>query len=279
MSEFVKMKEKLIFIHIPKTAGSTFHVMLNARYPQSGIQNLFGSRYSEPEIAGFMSKPNEQKENICLLKGHMPYGMHRHLPGDSRYITVLRSPVERVISQYYYIKKNAHNPLHKQVHGGGMTIADFVSSGISVGMNNGQCRFLNGDLDEYAFNACNEALFENVKKHIEDKFIWVGLTERFDESVLLLAKLLEWERSPHYIRENISKIRKTTSEISESDIAAIKAYNQLDIKLYEYANQLMDKQIAEIPDFDIQLNTFKKKNHQIQQRWSWLPSSLKRFVI
>jgi hypothetical protein len=209
----------------------------------------------------------------------MPFGLHHYLPGNSRYITVLRDPVERVISQYYYIKKNAHNPMHEQVEKGGMSIAEFVSSGIVVGMNNGQCRFLNGDLDEYGFDACDVSLFENVKKYIEEHFIWLGVTERFDESILLLSKLMKWEKPPHYIRENISKIRKSRAEISAEDIAVIKRYNELDLKLYQYANELLDEKIAGLKGFQRDVELFKVKNAQIQRRWSWLPSQLKRFVV
>jgi len=269
----------LIFLHIPKTAGSTFHMILNSRFTESETQNLFGSRYSETEIKQFINSPMEAKAHVRLLKGHMPFGLHQYLPGNSRYITVLRDPVERVISQYYYIKKNAHNPLHEQVEKGGLSIAEFVSSGIAVGMNNGQCRFLNGDLDEYGFDACGASLIENVKKHIEEHFIWLGVTERFDESIVLLSMLMGWKKRPHYIRENISKTRKSRAEISAEDIEVIKRYNELDIKLYEYANELLDEKISSLSGFQREVELFKEKNAQIQRRWSWLPDQLKNFVV
>jgi hypothetical protein len=269
----------LIFLHIPKTAGSTFHMILNSRFSESETQNLFGSRYSEPEIAQFINAPAEAKKHIRLLKGHMPFGLHQYLPGHSQYISVLRDPVERVISQYYYIKKNVHNPLHEQVEKGGMSIAEFVSSGIAVGMNNGQCRFLNGDLDEFNFDTCDVSLFENVKKHIDEQFIWLGITERFDESILLLSILMGWEKQPHYIRENISKTRKSRAEISAGDIEVIKRYNEFDMQLYQYANELLDENIASLKGFQQDVDAFKLKNVQIQRRWSWLPDQLKKLVV
>ena len=34
--------------------------------------------------------------------GHVPYGLfRRHLPEDTRYMTFLREPVDRVLSHYY----------------------------------------------------------------------------------------------------------------------------------------------------------------------------------
>ncbi len=208
----------------------------------------------------------------------MPFGLHNYLEQSCKYITVLRDPVERVISQYYYIKKNMHNPLHKQVEGGGMTIADFVSSGIAVGMNNGQMRFLNGDIDEYKFNECNEHMLAHVKDNIEKHFIWLGITERFDESILNLSHILNWDW-PHYIRENVSKTRKATKEVEQKDIAAIKAFNSLDIKLYEYANDRLNAETRVISGFSEELKAFEQKNELIQKRWGWLPQRLKRLVV
>jgi len=271
--------DALIFIHIPKTAGSTFHMIMNVRYPVSETQNLFGARYTDIEIAQFIEKPNKEKEMIRLLKGHMPYGMHGYIPRKSSYISVLRDPVERVISQYYYIKKNTANPLHDKVEKGGMTINDFVSSGIAIGMNNGQCRFLNGDIDEYPFDSCDQSLLDNVKRHIKEQFIWLGITERFDESILLLSRLLAWEKRPHYIRENVSKVRKRKSQVEQKDIDAIKYFNKFDIQLYQMANEQLDAQIGNFDNFAQDLSEFKSRNAIIQRRWSWLPDNIKRFFI
>jgi len=275
----MEFNKKLIFLHIPKTAGSTFHMILNKRYKPHEIKNLFGSRYSEPEIKSFIEAPVETKKNIRLLKGHMPYGMHNYLPDESKYISVLRNPVERVISQYYYIKKNTYNPLHNQVEKDGMSISEFVSSGISVGMNNGHCRFLNGDLDEYKFNQCDDILLDQVKENIRKNFIWLGLTERFDESVLVLSKLLGWKSPPYYIRENVSKNRKSRDSISKEEISIIEEYNSLDMNLYSFANEMLDKQIQEISNFSEIYDAYKRKNKTIQKRWGWLPDRYKRFFI
>lgn len=269
----------LIFLHIPKTAGSTFHMILNARYKKKAIRNVFGSRYSEPEIKAFIEESAGDKQAIKLLKGHMPFGLHTYLPQRAKYISILRDPVERVISQYYYIKKNVNNPLHEQVEQGGMSLTEFVESGISIGMNNGQCRFINGDIDEYGFNDCDDVLLQKVKQHLVEHFIWIGLTERFDESVLLLSKILNWPSPPYYIRENVSKIRKTTNEISDASIDTIKHYNRLDIALYEYANQWLNEEIAKITGFHDDLARYREYNRVIQERWGWLPDNLKKFVI
>lgn len=269
----------VLFLHIPKTAGSTFHMILHKRYPKKSVCNVFGARYSDKEIKEFIVLPDSKKKDIALLKGHQPFGLHNYMPKECTYISILRDPVERVISQYYYIKKNAFNPFHEQVEKGGMSLVDFVESGMSIGINNGQCRFFYGDVDKHSYGQCDDEMYSKVISNLKEHFIWLGLTERFDESVLILSKLLGWETPPYYIRENVSKIRKPARSIDTDTIETIKKYNNLDIKLHNHANKLLDQHISEIVGFDQQLEDFKIKNQKIQKRWGWLPEKLKRIVI
>lgn len=270
--------DSLVFLHIPKTAGSTFHTILGERYSATVTKNLFGSRYEDLEIKNFIELTDTHKSKIKLLKGHMPFGLHKYLPGTSKYISILRDPIERVISQYYYIKANTRNPLHEQVVGGNMTISEIVSSGISVGLNNGQCRFLNGDISEYAFNQCNEMMLKNVKENITKHYLWLGITERFDESLLVLANKIGWKKTPYYFRQNTSKTRVKKAATADEDILAIKEFNQLDIALYDFANNILDKEIKKINGFTEQLAQFKQKNAILQKRWGWLPDKVRKYI-
>lgn len=271
--------ETLIFLHIPKTAGSTFHSILKKKYKDRHVQNVFGARYSTPNIADFIKRPLSEKTHIKMLKGHMPFGLHEYLPGPAKYIAILRDPVERVISLYYYIIKNPQNPMHEAVAINRMSLADFTASGVAIGTNNGQCRFINGDIDDYEFNRCDESLYANTIKHIDEHFLWLGLTERFDESTLLLTDLLGWKEAPVYFRGNASRIRKKTSQIEPQVIEGIERYNTFDRRLYDYANQRLDEQISNIPDFKNKLAQYQLKNIKLQSRWGWLPDSIRQIIV
>src|SRR6266446_2152495 len=41
----------------------------------------------------------------------MPFGLHRALPQASRYITLLRDPIDRTVSEYYYRRHRRTNPI------------------------------------------------------------------------------------------------------------------------------------------------------------------------
>ena len=272
------MKRKIIFIHIPKSGGSTFHSILNVRYKKINIYNIFGGRFSDPEIINFINLPNKEKSKIKLLKGHMPFGLHKYLDDEFEYITFVRNPFERVISQFYYIKQNKKNPKHEQVHLTGMGIKEFVTSGIVSGMNNGHCRFLTGDVDRLPYGVSNN-LIEETLENVNKKFMWIGVTERFDESILVLAFKMGWKKLPYYIKQNVSQISPRSKGLCKKDIYAIKAYNKEDMKLYEWANDALDYEISKIRNFDLMLDKFKEKNKMLAKKWAWLPDRVQKYII
>ena len=270
--------QPIIFLHIPKSGGSTFHTILGKKYHPSEIYNIFGARQTDPEIIAFYNKPPETMAKINLLKGHMPFGLHEKLTSEAKYITFLREPVSAVTSKYYYIKKNAHNPKHREVHESGMSIEEFVTSGVVYGANNCHCRFLTGDIDRLAYGE-NASVLEDAIGNIEKHFLWVGLTERFDESVLVLANLLGWKKPPYYIRQNVNQQKKPRDSLAEQTIKIINDYNQQDKALYEYANNKLDEQISRIPDFSEQLEKFVTKNRKLASRYAWLPDKLQAYFL
>lgn len=259
----------IIFQHIPKTAGSTLHTIFNRRYAHSAIFNIFASSYSDPEALKLRNLPKEQAERIRLLKGHMPFGLHEYLPRPAKYFTVLRDPVKRVVSQYFYILRNPRNPLYEPIVKNNMNVADFVSSGISVGMNNGQIRWILGEINALPFDAIHLEHLEKAKEILAHHFFLAGINERFDETIILLSRKLRWKKLPYYRRQNTNRSKST---IGEDEKRIIEHYNRFDIELYNYANALLDAEIEKQPAFSEQLELFQHRNRLYQ--WLFKPLTL-----
>lgn len=83
----------LILVHIPKTAGSSLTSIICKQYNSSEIFSV-----GNPAL-NTVSKIN--KNTKCVL-GHNYFGQHKNL-GPHIYVTMLRDPIDRVISHYYYI--------------------------------------------------------------------------------------------------------------------------------------------------------------------------------
>src|SRR5262252_5423022 len=100
-----------IFLHIPKTGGTTLQDILRSSYPRDQVCT-FKDPNRESEIENFKRLRPKKRERYRLIQGHLSFGFHRHLPGNSIYVTLLREPIARVLSFYYYAKSQPDHYLH-----------------------------------------------------------------------------------------------------------------------------------------------------------------------
>ena len=88
----------------------------------------------------------------------------------------------------------------------------------------------------------------------------VGLTERFDETLILLKREFGWDW-PFYIRDNVTRNKAAREDIPSSTIDIIKEFNRLDIELYEYATKCFNEQIdSQGRSFYDEVEKFKELN-------------------
>lgn len=240
----------LIFLHIPKTAGTSLRKVVERFYDKDEIYAIY-----EEHIKEFKDVPDDKKNKIKVFYGHVSFGLHKYIPQPTSYVTILRDPVERVISLYSYVSKLKDHPYYKQFDFDKMTIAEFVQSGITLEADNEQTRLVSGI--DCEFGKCTSEMLETAKENLRKHFAVVGLSEYFDESVLLMKLAFGWKlpirlslkkivsgtASPFYERTNVSINRVRRDELSEDDLFAIDKFNELDIQLYRYAKELFHEQI------------------------------------
>lgn len=233
------MKEKLIFLHIPKSAGSTIQTIFKRLYKR----NSYFVDGNHPDLNIIKDKLVSQK-NIRLCFGHMDFGIHENIGQEYKYVTIIRDPIERVISQYYYVKRLSKNYLHDQAFKeNNFSLAEYVESGLSTELNNGQVRILIGaggfhkklyTKYEIPFGKCERWMLEEAKLNIEKHFVFCGLQEYFDESLVLMKKELGWKWNIGYVSQNITHRRRKASELDDKTLKIIRDANALDIELYEW---------------------------------------------
>lgn len=101
--EIFKIKPELISIHVPKTAGSTFHTLLKAQY---GFYLKHIQTQHDLHIWNNGLKYRSNKPFVKAVHGHIE--AHPSWPAQypqAKIIAWVRDPVERVISAYYHWKK------------------------------------------------------------------------------------------------------------------------------------------------------------------------------
>lgn len=253
-----KQEQIVIFLHVPKAAGTTLYWVIERQYDPTVIYHF---RWSHLPVDEFKKIPEAQREALRVLKGHMVFGLHEVVAGPSTYVTILRDPVDRVISHYYHVLQNPTHPLHSDVQR--MSLKDYVCSGETTEINNGQTRRLSGVGATVGFGQCSAGMLKVAKQNLQEHFAVVGLAERFDETLLLLKRALGWGL-PFYVKRHVGKNRPRTARkdnLSEDALNSIENYNELDIELYRYAREMFAERIRQQgPSFERELKAFKLLN-------------------
>ena len=240
----------LIFIHIPKTAGSTLRPIMDRHYPRPVICKL---DFLPRDLDALLRLPEQARSRIRVLQGHFPFGLHKHLAVPVDYLTILREPVNRIISMYYWIHGNEEHVLNTLVRS--MSLKDFADSGFEIVANH-QTGLISG----LPANSDHQALAV-AKKNLQGEITAFGLNERFDESLLLFKQQLGWKHV-FYSRRNVTKVRPRSSEVPDSVLDVIQKHNSLDLELYEFARQVFDETISALgPSFQDEVRRFQRINN------------------
>jgi len=253
------LNRTIIFLHIPKAAGTTIHSILENQYSSKSIFSIHGGKVQE-SMDKFKRLSDKRKREIILIKGHMKFGLHKFIPQPSTYFSLIRDPIDRIVSHYHYVLRTPNHYLYNKVKKADMDIKEYVESGISTELNNGQLRDLSGVGKSFKFGECPNNLMKIVRYNINTHFSFIGLFERFDESIIFLKRQFNW-KTPYYIHRNVTKNRMKVKELDSETIKTIIKYNKMDIQFYNDYKEKFDKLIIQQPvSFFTELATFKIKN-------------------
>jgi hypothetical protein len=255
----------LLFLHVPKTAGTTLTNCVYVEYAPETVAEywedgdwLRGGIYYFPRGIHEDGAPSPDeirtlgRSDLRAVTGHFSFGIHQFVQGEAVYVTVLRNPVDRVVSLYYHALREPDDPFHERV-AGGLGLEAFVAACPEAA--NGQTRRIAG--------AGGDALLDAAKENLERRFAVAGLTERFDETVVLLRRKLGWKRMPYYLPGLVNTRKRPRSAIDPDVLALIEGRNQLDRELYDHACELFSQAVAaEDVNFRDEVRDFARENER-----------------
>ena len=216
----------LAFVHIEKTAGTTINLILRQSFGVRHCDVLYRNVCDEAVVAQEIAFVRWCHPGLMSIAGHglLPRGID---DTDIHLYTFLRDPVARCISHYQY---------QVQVMGKQISFVDWLR------------------IDKYQ-NMQTKKLVgaENpmeAKILLKDRFLFVGLVERFDESIQALAAVSPYPLNTVYKIKNVARDHVLRQQLLSEPRTRnlIEDANQADIEIYGYVkNELCPKLIKNSP--------------------------------
>ena len=216
----------IIYLHIAKTGGTTMLGYLMRFYKVFHLKTWWVAKWRIPA------------DTECFFS-HCPYGMpDKYFPGEHQYITFLRDPVDRIISNYYFV---LHSPNHPQNLGFFQcSFKELVQSNQYATFDNGMVRLLAGRQDIGALPIQSEVTNNDLDRAKENllSFAGIGILDSFDDDLSRLANKFGWS-DINYIRQRTGR-RPPVDAIDPDVREAIEQRNKFDQELVDFAREIKE---------------------------------------
>jgi hypothetical protein len=231
--------DTIIFVHLPKCGGTTLNRLIEWEYSPTKVFSIDPSFFKWSYQKLLKTSP-ARLARMKIIQGHMPFGIHKILRQNATYLTVLRDPIDRGISEYYYALSRVVHPQHRMMKR--LSLDEYIEM---TPYANVQTKLLAGQYSGYDFLAgnCTEETLEHAKDNLSQHFALVGLTERFDET-LALAKILFGWQIRKYANFNTTRGRPSKRAIPAEIRDTIAERYGYDVRLYEYAAELFNRTVV-----------------------------------
>jgi hypothetical protein len=230
----LNQQHQLCFVHLPKTAGTTLTSILDAQF----------DRHEICPINYWTDLAQQSPQDLAqyrFFRGHFPYEVSRLLNQQALYLTVLRDPIERVISGYEFMKTctpTRPQAIITQQKALSLSLKEFVCDPEASGVINSQTLQLAGREAFPTLPAPTDPIWLEVAQQNLSRFALIGLTERFQETIALITYCFGWKPLVEFQNLMVTKRRPRKDELAQDVIDAIAERNQLDLALYQYAKDL-----------------------------------------
>jgi len=274
-------KKNILFLKTHKTGGSTITNILN-RYGESHqltfvLPKLGENRLGWPwffQPSSFLDL-NGTEPNI--LGNHARYhheNMRAVMPNDTIFVTILRDPVMQFESSFSYMTldkilgmKNSTNPIEEFFKDPDGVLVNYVLTQ-DLRINSDRLKLIrNGmfyDLGLESKDFENKTKIEGMVRQLESQFHLVMLTEYFEESMVLLKRLLCWDLDDVVYFTLKQRAVGWKHNISQPLREKIEKWSSADVALYTHFNRTFWTILQNLgADFREEVESLRRRNAEM----------------
>jgi hypothetical protein len=230
----------LLFLHLPKTGGSSLSVIL---------ENYYSVNDLSPHLVGRVAKTIHSRTQVPgkLIMGHFAHNLWKLFGDDFAKVTVLRHPVERYLSQVqHWIRAARRTPDDP------LLFSSPEQADVELNLPD-RNKFIEFEQENCQTQNCYlRAVFEQVdwstipldRWTISDvelkKFDLIGIAEDFKRFLYLLCDLFSWPASFQQLRLNQTPSHQDQRQVHEMLKSNLHRFRD-DMETYNQAKRLFDQ--------------------------------------
>jgi hypothetical protein len=237
-----------------KTAGQSFSLGLRTAFrPDEISPHYFTWEYARA--------PFDELTRYKYLSGHVGRPTAAAVAPESRLLTILRNPIDRLVSSYFYwrsqvsrVPNSNHHEIALRLQS--MSLLDFVSSDDPVIRRaawNIQARLLAGAdygtdpetrTQLFGFEDSVETVVQEAMEGFE-QFALVGTVDRFEESLRLAFRVLGLPGKPKFEFDNRTPAKFVDQGVTDEVLEHARRMTEADRIVYEAANARLSQLAAQ----------------------------------
>ncbi len=222
--------DPLYFLHLAKTAGTTVYSILDLQYDSREIFPANG-------WAPLESMGTTDLSQYRLFRGHYGYDFYQALESRPATITMLRDPFATSLSVFDHRKRDPELTFCP-----GKNLVQYVREDPEEACTVLASIYHRQLIPRSHWDAPATERVELAIRNLEE-FEFVGISERFDESMLLLCSTFGWNPVTQTQALNVSPRVKTDPGLPDDVERLLREFNRENDRIYQHGCQLFQERL------------------------------------
>lgn len=239
----VTQREPLFFMHIPKTAGTSMRLFLETQYADRDI--CLDEGWSSLATL-------DQLAEKSLIRGHFQYNLRQSLAPAYKVLTILRDPIARTLSSLKHLQRDAtFAPEHSLTKG--RTLGQIIRmSEVMRPQRNIHAAYLCGltaparvleylrEQPHKAATALDPTPTVELACARLHEIEFIATVEELDLDLQSICSGMNFHPPAYFPFTNKAPgAARSATDITPEELDILCAYNDIDLKIYDYARNLV----------------------------------------